>query len=49
MITRGIGSALSVAVSKGFMEKEEIKTTRITKQMMEIKAQNYSIEDKRYE
>jgi len=49
VIAKGIGGALNVAVKKGFMEKEEIRTHRMSKQMMELKAQNYSIEDKRYE
>ena len=49
MINKGMGAALSVAVNKGFLEREVIRTHRITAGMMEIKAQNYSIEDKRYE
>ncbi|KAH3845982.1 U4/U6.U5 tri-snRNP-associated protein 1-like isoform X3 [Dreissena polymorpha] len=49
VINKGMGAALSVAVNKGFLEREVIRTHRITAGMMEIKAQNYSIEDKRYD
>ena len=48
-MTSGIGAALQVAVSKGFMEHEKIKQHRLVKNKEDIEAQNYSIEDKRYE
>lgn len=49
VINKGIGQALNVAVNKGFLEIEKIKMQKMSKQMLEMKAQNYSIEDKRYE
>lgn len=49
VINKGIGQALMVAVNKGFMEVEKLKPSKMSKQMMELKAQNYSIEDKRYD
>ncbi|WAR18739.1 SNUT1-like protein [Mya arenaria] len=49
VVSGGMAGALTVAVSKGFMEQEKIKPSRFSQQLMEIKAQNYSIEDKRYD
>lgn len=49
VIAHGMGGALKVALNKGFLEHEEIKPVKLSKQMMEIQAQNYSIEDKRYD
>ncbi|KAL4237800.1 U4/U6.U5 tri-snRNP-associated protein 1 [Mactra antiquata] len=49
VISKGIGGALNVAVNKGFLEAEKIRPFKMSKQMMEIAAQNYSIEDKRYD
>ena len=49
VIARGMAGALAVAVNKGFLEHEQIKAFRPIKNKEEIEAQNYSIEDKRYE
>ena len=38
-----------MAVTKGFLEHEKIKLHKKIKNKEDIEAQNYSIEDKRYE
>ena len=49
VISSGIGGALQVAMNKGFLEHEEIKQFKRVKNKQDLEAQNYSIEDKRYE
>ena len=49
VLNKGIGQALNVAVNKGFLQKEKLKSQKMSKNMLEMTAQNYSIEDKRYE
>lgn len=49
VISSGIGGALQVAMNKGFLEHEEIKQFKRVKNKQDLEAQNYSIEDKRYD
>lgn len=49
VLNKGIGQALNVAVNKGFLQKEKLKSQKMSKNMLEMTAQNYSIEDKRYD
>ena len=49
VISSGIGGALRVAMTKGFLEHEQIKQFKKVKNKEDLEAQNYSIEDKRYE
>lgn len=42
----GMGAALRLAMSKGYLEKEEKKRVPISKAGQELQAQRYTIEDK---
>ena len=42
----GMGAALKLAMSKGYLEKEEKKRVVLSKAAQELQAQRYSIEDK---
>jgi len=42
----GMGAALKLAMSKGYLEKEETKRITISKSGQELQAQRYTIEDK---
>lgn len=42
----GMGAALKLAMSKGYLEKEEKKVVVLSKAAQELQAQRYSIEDK---
>lgn len=42
----GMGAALKLAMSKGYLEKEEQKRVVLSKAGMELQAQRYTIEDK---
>lgn len=44
-VSSGMGAALKLALSKGYLEKEEIKRPSSTR-MAYLQAQNYSIDDK---
>ena len=46
----GIGAALSLAGKKGYLENKAAKNSLLNKtNKTKIEAENYSIEDKRYE
>lgn len=42
----GMAAALKLAMSKGYLEKEEKKRVALSKAAQELKAQRYTIEDK---
>lgn len=42
----GMGAALKLAMSKGYLEKEETKRITVSKSGQELQAQRYTIEDK---
>lgn len=42
----GMAAALKLAMSKGYLEKEEKKRTCVSKSGQELLAQHYTIEDK---
>lgn len=48
VLVTGLGSALDLAVKKGYLEKEG-KAPVVKASKNRIEADNYSIEDKRYE
>ena len=48
IVLSGVGAALDLAVKKGYLGKEKDKTIKKGKKNR-IEADNYSIEDKRYE
>jgi U4/U6.U5 tri-snRNP-associated protein 1 len=41
-----MAAALKLAMSKGYLEKEEVKKIVISKSAQELQAQRYTIEDK---
>lgn len=53
IVTESIGSALKLAMKKGYLDKESIKqqakASSSAPKHSSLQAQNYSIEDKRYE
>ena len=46
-LDQGVGSALKLAMSKGYLEKEDAGRPSASR-FAHLKAQNYSIEDKSY-
>lgn len=46
-VSAGMGAALKLALSKGYLEKEELNRPSNTR-MSHLQAQNYAIEDKAY-
>lgn len=49
VVGMGVAAALQLANKKGYIEKEVKKTQQSAKNAAELAAQNYSIEDKRYD
>ncbi|XP_033733717.1 U4/U6.U5 tri-snRNP-associated protein 1-like [Pecten maximus] len=48
VVNQGVGAALELAMKKGYLQKEVVKQNTSSKRE-ELEAQNYSIEDKRYD
>ncbi|KAL8596327.1 hypothetical protein ACOMHN_062595 [Nucella lapillus] len=49
IVTESIGSALKLAMRKGYLEGDSMKAPSATPKYSDLQAQNYSIEDKRYD